>query len=393
LSANLIVLAETIGSEDDLRRFYPTANIGPAVGYYSFRHGTSGIEEGLDAVLRGDAGGFWESYFEFGILHKPQIGNDVRLTLNAPWQRAAEALLGEEKGALLLLTMPDGAIRAMSSHPGYDPNLLDEQFDMLTADEDAPLLNRVTQGQYQPGRILQPLLLGYGLNEGLVNLNVNLVGAEAPVTVDGTVLDCLNPLPDEVTWSSAFQSQCPGMMADLGQIIGISGLQRAFIDFGLLMAPEMPLQTETAVDVVVEDTTLAAIGQENLTVSPLQAALAFSAVGNGGLMVQPQLVQAVQTAEGQWQPQAAVQPVEVLSPGAALAVYNLLPVYEGIAEFSTLVLSGPDGTENGWYFGMAPAGNPRYLVVVVVEEADNVFEAQRIGRSLLRTILLPESGS
>jgi peptidoglycan glycosyltransferase len=183
------------------------------------------------------------------------------------------------------------------------------------------------------------------------------------------------------------------MMADLGQIIGISGLQRAFIDFGLLMAPEMPLQTETAVDVVVEDTTLAAIGQENLTVSPLQAALAFSAVGNGGLMVQPQLVQAVQTAEGQWQPQAAVQPVEVLSPGAALAVYNLLPVYEGIAEFSTLVLSGPDGTENGWYFGMAPAGNPRYLVVVVVEEADNVFEAQRIGRSLLRTILLPESGS
>jgi hypothetical protein len=42
---------------------------------------------------------------------------------------------------------------------------------------------------------------------------------------------------------------------------------------------------------------------------------------------------------------------------------------------------------------MAPSASPRYLVVVVVEEADNVFEAQRIGRSLLRTILLPDDGS
>jgi peptidoglycan glycosyltransferase len=182
------------------------------------------------------------------------------------------------------------------------------------------------------------------------------------------------------------------MSAELGDILGIPGLQRAFIDFGLLMAPALPIQTETAVDVVVENTTLAAVGQETLTVSPLQMALALTTLGNGGQMVRPQLVQAVQNSAGEWQTQTVGEPVEVLSPGAAQAIYDLLPVNEGIAEFSSLVLSGPGGSQNGWYFGMAPAANPRYLVVVVIEESDDVFEAQRIGRSLLRTILLPENG-
>jgi peptidoglycan glycosyltransferase len=392
-SANELVLAETIGPVDDLRRNYPTANIGPAVGYYSFRHGTSGIEEGLDGVLRGDPDSFWTAYFEHDVLHEPQSGRNIRLTLNARWQRAAELLLGDQKGAVLLMTLPDGAIRAMSSHPGYDPNLLDEQFDMLTEDEDAPLLNRVTQGQYQPGRILQPLLMAYAVNNGLINLTVSVEGAERPITVDGTELTCLNPLPLEPTWSTAFQAQCPGMTAELGQILGIPGLQRAFIDFGLTIAPEMPIQTETVVEVVVDDPMLAAVGQETLTVSPLQVALAVSALGNSGQRVQPQLLQAVQSADGEWQPQTVGEPIEILTPGAAQAIYNLLPVYNGISEFSTLVLSGPDGSQNGWYFGMAPSGSPRYLVVVVVEEAENVFEAQRIGRSLLRTILLPEGDS
>lgn len=388
-SANQVVLAETIGPVDDLRRNYPTANIGPAVGYYSFRHGTSGVEEGLDSVLRGDPDSFWTAYFDHELLHEPQSGRDVRLTLNARWQRASEVLLGENKGAVLLLTLPDGAIRAMSSHPGYDPNLLDEQFDMLSEDEDAPLLNRVTQGQYQPGRMLQPLLVAYALNQGLINLTLDIEGVERPFTVDGTELTCLNPLVGEPTWAAAFQAQCPGMTAELGQILGISGLQRVFIDFGLLTAPELPIQTETAVDVVVEDPVLAAVGQETLTVSPLQVALALTALANNGQRVPPQLVQAVQNLDGQWHSQTVGEPVEILTPGAARAVYDLLPVYEGIAEFSTLVLSGPDGSQNGWYFGMAPSGSPRYLVLVVVEETDNVFAAQRIGRSLLRTILLP----
>jgi peptidoglycan glycosyltransferase len=167
-------------------------------------------------------------------------------------------------------------------------------------------------------------------------------------------------------------------------------LLAAFEAFGLLSAPELPIQTETAVDVVIEDPALAAVGQETLTVSPLQMALALTALTNGGLRLQPQLVQAVQDAAGEWQTPTVGRPVEVLSPDAAQAVLALLPVREGIAEYASLVLSGPDGSQNGWYFGLAPAGSPRYLVVVVVEETENMFAAERIGRSLLKTVVLPE---
>jgi peptidoglycan glycosyltransferase len=54
LDANGVVLAETIGPQEDPLRYYPVPAIGPAVGYYSFRHGTSGIEQGYDDVLRGE---------------------------------------------------------------------------------------------------------------------------------------------------------------------------------------------------------------------------------------------------------------------------------------------------------------------------------------------------
>ena len=54
LDRNGTVLAETIGEPDALIRSYPFPTIGPAVGYYSFRHGTAGIEAGFEAVLRGE---------------------------------------------------------------------------------------------------------------------------------------------------------------------------------------------------------------------------------------------------------------------------------------------------------------------------------------------------
>src|SRR5690554_4500764 len=139
LDSNGVVLAETTGSDNNLERVYAVPNVGPAVGYYSFRYGTAKVEEGYDEILRGDSTDVWEAFWRQN-LHQAQSGRDIRLTLNADWQRTADALMGERKGALVLLSLPDGAVRAMVSHPGYDPNRLDEQFESLAADEDAPLL-------------------------------------------------------------------------------------------------------------------------------------------------------------------------------------------------------------------------------------------------------------
>ena len=73
-------------------RNYPLAEAtGPAVGYYSFRHGTAGIEESLDPLLRGDEASFWADVWR-RTLHQPQTGEDVRLTLDGHLQETAVSL-------------------------------------------------------------------------------------------------------------------------------------------------------------------------------------------------------------------------------------------------------------------------------------------------------------
>ena len=79
------VLAETIGEANSLQRRYPIPGIGPAVGYYSFRHGTSGVEAGYDAILRGDSEEFGTEYVRQS-LHLPQAGQDIQLSLDADLQ-------------------------------------------------------------------------------------------------------------------------------------------------------------------------------------------------------------------------------------------------------------------------------------------------------------------
>ena len=167
-SGNL-VLAQTVEDGERLRRVYPLTVTAPAVGYYSFRYGTAGVEQGVDGILRGDVEGGWAGFWR-DLLNEPQSGRDVRLTINAAWQANASNLLGERQGAVLLLTIPDGGVRVLVSHPLYDPNELDAQFDQLAADASAPLLNRVTQAQYQPGLVLEPFVLAAALDQRLLRL-------------------------------------------------------------------------------------------------------------------------------------------------------------------------------------------------------------------------------
>ena len=72
-------------------------------------------------------------------------------------------------------------------------------------------------------------------------------------------------------------------------------------------------------------------------------------------------------------------------------VLAALPVKQGITEHSVLVLSGPEGSTNSWYLGLAPANAPRYGVVVVVENTDGQHSADQIGQGVLKLALSGES--
>lgn len=387
LDRNNAVLAQTVGPVADPERVYPVANIGPAVGYYSFRHGTAGVEEGYNAVLRGDSEDVWEAFWRQN-LHEAQMGRDIRLTLNVTWQRAAEAVLGERKGAVVLLTLPDATIGALASHPGYDPNRLDEQFEALVADEDSPLLNRASQGQYQPGLVLQPFVLAGAVAENVVTLEDTVVGADRPVVVQGMVRSCGQTPPLRTTWVDVLQNQCPYPMFSLAEPLGEAGLRAILADFGLTEAPQVPLNVAAAPETPVEALEQALIGQDVLTVTPLQVARAWAALANGGVLPPLQLVTAVQNEDGAWQAvEPEREPARAVEAVAASRVLAVLPQPEGYPEYATLALAGPEGNRNGWYLALAPGAEPRYAVVVVLENSESVFEAEQVGRSLLRVML------
>jgi len=146
------VPAPCAGVRARYQRAYPHPEAAPAIGYYSLRYGTGGLEGFADAVLRGQRT-LWDD-----LLHRPRIGEAVTSSLELGWQlRAANALRAGSvltQGAAVVLDWRNGEVLALVSMPSFDPNRLDQTWDQLRADPNAPLINRATQGLYQPGTLL-----------------------------------------------------------------------------------------------------------------------------------------------------------------------------------------------------------------------------------------------
>lgn len=396
------VLAESVGEERQ-QRVYPLVTTtegvyppGPAVGYYTFRHGAAGVEASLDAILRGEGPFTWAAW-QRQLRHLPQVGRSVRLTLDSELQSVAENALGTQTGAVVALALPQGetqnlaALLAMASHPGYDPNQIDAQFETLAAAENAPLLNRATQGVYQPGLLLQPFFMAAALDQSLIQLSAAAPEADRPVTLGADLLTCHTLPPQPATWADALTHLCPAPLIPLAQQWGPAGLAQAMSTFGLTRAPDVPLETAQPAPLVITDTVRAVVGQENVTVTPLQVLLAWTALANQGRIPTPHLVTAIQTPDGVWQTQTPVTTTITTAPAvSALTAQQLvaaLPQADNTISFSTLVLSGPNRGTHAWYLGLAPAAAPRVAVVVVVENSPSTTTAAAIGQTLLDAAL------
>ncbi|MEM7111817.1 MAG: penicillin-binding transpeptidase domain-containing protein [Chloroflexota bacterium] len=388
---NGVVLAENGGTLARQERLYPLAEAGAALGYYSFRHGTAGVEERFDTLLRGEPDNAlirWSNQ----LFHLPQRGHDVQLTVDAAWQETAVSLLTDHQTALLLLELPTttsdpALVRTLVSQPSFDPNALDDIFDSLVEDETAPLLNRVTQGQYQPGLLLQPFLVAAAVEDGLIRLSDITDNPNRPVPVGNQITRCTTRPPESATWANVVTHRCPGPMLDLADRLGVGGLDQIFTNFGLTITPTLALNTETAVSDPTADPLLAGIGQENLTVTPLQLGLATAALGNNGRLPPLQLVTHTRSPNGAWQPITIENSTK--SAVAAFTAQDIREIWlqhNNILEYSRLVLSGPDGSTNSWYLALTPANQPRYALVIVLENSDNLQEVEKIGREFLEVI-------
>lgn len=398
------VLAESVGPPDNLSRVYPLASTGgPAVGYYSLRFGTAGIEGAHDAHLRGQSDAFRPAAVR-RLMHVAPVGGDVRLTLDAYLQALGSELMDSAgvTGGLVLLELteiggePVADVRAMVSLPGYDPNRIDEEFETLATAEPGPLVNRAAQGRYQPGLILQPLIMASAVDDGSLSLDTAVDDPFLPVTLNGQVQRCATPrIEDEArryTWADMGGLRCPAPLQTLGRQLGGPALADIFARFGLHQAPDLPIPAEGSA-VAITDAGLAAIGQETLTVTPLQVALAMSALANDGRLPAPRLVDALAGAGAVWETQPAGspggRPALVVAPETAAAIRAGWPIAGDAAEFAVSVLAGPDNSRNAWYVGLAPADNPRFVLALVVEGVPDSSPAEAIGREMLSRLPAP----
>lgn len=389
--------AETPAGTYTRETLYPV--VAPVVGFYSITHGRGGIEDVFQTTLHGDRFVSPLEGWLNSLLHRSQVGGDVQLTISLPLQQAARATLDGRRGAIVIINAANGDVLAMDSLPTYDPNTLDKMWNSLRADPAAPLLNRATQALYQPGSVLEPVILGEAVNSGMVAPTDATTAPSAAQFSGGTLPCAIDPGSAISTYAIAFEWACPGPFQALGKEMGLADLQREPNDFGLNEVPHFDLPVAAAASQPAEDdAAAAAIGQGFLTVTPLHMALVAAAFSNHGRMPAPRLVSAIRAPGQTWTPLASPDlPRGTISANSSEVIKELMSeaVTSGAARAAAqpgreiyghvgLALTGPGRAFNTWFIGFtySDAHTP-IAVAILLEDTRASTDASHIGGLLL----------
>lgn len=384
-------LAETTGVRGSYRRSYPEPSAYSLVGYDSRTYAQAGVEAGMDAMLRGESGyEAWTIWWSRLLTGTPPPGLDVRLTIDLDMQTAAATALDPYRGAVVVANPVRGDILAMVSSPTYDPNRLDADWPELVRRTDAPLLNRATQGIFQPGPALGPLVLAWAERQGLASLSDVVPDPARPLLLNGLMAQCAqSPGQGSASTGLAVRMGCPSVLAALGTRLGADELEAMASAFGLDQVPEIGVESADVGPVVLPDEPealrLAAAGQGALTVTPLQLLRAFSALAAGGHLPALRLLDAVRTPGGEWMPVATREKASAALPGdvAEDVVQALRIPGSNISGVSALAYAGRAGESVAWFLGATVDRTNPVAVVVLLEDATPA-EARAIGLRLLR---------
>lgn len=369
--------------------------------------GISGLERVCDQALVGSAGselvmvnsmGFVSEVLERNETAAP--GKDVYLTLDLTAQQIAEELLKEKIGSIVVIDSASGAVVAMASSPTYslEDFSSNERYKLLLEDHNKPFLNRATMGAYMPGSVIKPLT-------GLAAM-YNDVKPEDVVECTGSVpygyrnrIRCNNRYGHGgMDLLHALKYSCNSYFIEQGMTAGIDILSHVFARAGIgrktgIEVPEVTgYLPKNGPGWNEKETALVAFGQGKIEVTPLQVALYFAAIANGGTLWKPYLVDRIVaqngTVEQETSPQAtgtlwgSRENFEAIRQGLYLVVNeNGGSGVRGKTQKS--VLYGKTGTadveqeqkdtKNVWFAGFSehPVTKKIYSIAVVIEHGDS----------------------
>lgn len=420
-------IAETIEQGGMFFRSWPNSATAYIAGYHSpFLFGSSGLELAYSEVLTGQAGNNPVARLFNNLLHQPQRGSDIQLTLDSDLQESAQAMLGNQNGAIVVVEVESGNVIVMASSPAYDPNQLfttspgdntvaQTYWDALIANPDKPLVTRANLGLYTPGSTFKTVTAAIAIELGYSDPDA-VYTDDGELVIDGRVLEGRNrPDVSQTQWTLR-----EGLMWSLNIVLAQVGMQiggNEFWDmaqrfgFGDAIPFDLPVSVsqlaseESFLDSsnAIADT---GFGQGQVQVSPLHLALITASFVNGGRLMEPRLVDQIISPDG-----AVVEttPVETwrtpISPETASMVESMMidTVNAGsvqAAQAPGYLVGGKTGTaETGvdtphsWFIGFIgpPEGVPEYAVAVVLEFGGTGLTGPvSIGRDMLvQTIEAP----
>jgi penicillin-binding protein 2 len=398
--------------------------------------GKLGIEKQYEGVLRGVNGGDRTEVDATGrpirvlASRDPVPGNNLVLSVDMGLEKEMAQAIQKQMAASnatravgVAVNPKTGEVLAAVSLPTYDNNAFSRgisqaDYAKLTADPGQPLFNKVTSGAYPSGSIIKPLGASAALQEGIVTPST---------TVDDTgQLDVVNPYDNSIHYiykgwehsglgvvnlfsaiarsSDIYFYTIAGGFTNFTHYLGVQKLTSYYQKFGLGARTGVDLPSETAGRVPTPewkkqfsglpwytgDTYNIAVGQGDILVSPIQMAMAVSAIANGGSLLEPHFLDKVEDGTGVVV--QSVQPKVVRRDFIAPA--NLALVRQGMRSAVhdpggtaccfmdrdvPVAVAGKTGSAetdpannvppHSWFEAFAPYDDPQIVTVVLLEKA------------------------
>ena len=345
-------------------RVYPHPESSTVVGYSSLRYGVGGAEAAYDDLLRGDTlTPDLTTALINDLLHRPRAGSHIKLTLDLRVQQALASALNDQRGAAIVLDVPSGGVLGLISLPSYDPNTLDEDWERLVEAPEKPFFNRVLQGKYQPGGLLETPLMAAAIvaDQSLVTIIEN---ATRPVLSSDIELTCAARPPTDLSLSEAYLFACPYPFAILAETLGPDHLRNIFELFHLNeplqlkgFIPEAATDQTTNLNINSTNLQANALGQGDITVTPLQMAVMAAAVINDGNAPRPYLLSATRPPDADnWINDSSTRPtMAYMTHQTARQIQDLMR--ESVADFGAAVNAARSGIDIGGHAALAFSGD------------------------------------
>jgi penicillin-binding protein 2 len=360
--------------------------------------GQMGAEAAFESQLRGQWGGQQVEVDSAGRVlrilgDKPAVsGNDIHLTIDLKLQKAAEAALGDLRGAVVAIDPRDGAVLAMVSRPAFDPNIFtgnisDAQWTQLQGKE-FPFVNRALQG-FAPASTFKIVTTTAGIETGKF-AHEAILQTFANINAGGILFwDWNNAGFGPLGFRGAMAMSSDTFFYQVGMRIGGEALIQWTRRYGFGSKTGIELGAEESPGLVPDDawkqenigygwfqgdTINMSIGQGFLQATPLQVAVMFAVPANGGYKVRPHLLK--EGNPDDWRESLGLDPKtvtvlheglrQVITTGTAQSMqsdaYPLIAGKTGTAE-------APPRENHAWFGAYLPYDNPEIVVLAFAEHS------------------------